>query len=143
MSRQELEMKDKKPFKNDDQRMIIVKKIKKLNKASARDQDKMKSIKENLRMYKGRDESIKEYIEKKGLPVEAIIGIKLDKIKRKIVDKMCHGCTPETEEFCMKLDDLVDKVKGFFAYGNKEFLEMTDESEGSIEEVDKKQSEEI
>ena len=143
MSSQELEINDKKPFKNDDQRMIIVKKMKKLNKASARDQDKMKSIKENLRMYKGRDESIKEYIEKKGLPVEAIIGIKLDKMKKVIGKKMCHGCTPETEKFCMKLDDLVDKVKGFFAYGNKEFLEMTEESEGSIEEVDKKQSEEI
>ena len=136
-------MNDKKPFKNDDQRMIIVKKMKKLNKPSARDQDKMKSVKENLRMYKGRDESIKEYIEKKGLPVEAIIGIKLDKIKKVIGDKMCHGCTPETGEFCMKLDDLVDKVKAFFAYGNKDFLEMTDESEGSIEEVNKKGSEEI
>ena len=67
-------------------------------------------------------------------------------MKKVIGKKMCHGCTPETEKFCMKLDDLVDKVKAFFAYGNKEFLEMTDESEGSersLEEVDKKQSEEI
>lgn len=143
MSSQELQMKDKKPVKNDDQRMLIVKKIKKLNKPSARDQNKMKSVKENLRMYKGRDESLKEYIEKKGLPVEAIIGIKLDKMRKVIGDKMCHGCTKETEEFCMKLDDLVDEVKAFFAYGNKDFLEITEESEGSIEEVDKKQSEEI
>ena len=125
MSSQELQMNDKKPVKNDDQRMLIVKKLKKLNKPTTKDQIKMKIIKENLRMYKGRDESLKEYIEKKGLPVEAIIGIKLDKIKKVIGDKMCHGCTTETEEFCMKLDDLVDEVKAFFAYGNKDFLEIT------------------
>ena len=143
MSSQELQMNDKKPFKNDDQRMIIVKKLKKLNKPTAKDQMKMKIIKEELRRYKGREETIEEYIEKKRLPIEAIIGIKLDKMKKVIGDKMCHGCTTETEEFCMKLDDLVDEVKAFFAYGNKEFLEMTDESEGSIEEVNKKESEEI
>lgn len=141
MSSQELQINDKKPFKNDDQRMIIVKKMKKLNKPSA--QFKMNSIKEQLRMYKGRDKSIKEYIEKKGIPIEGIIGIKLDKIKRIIDDKMCHGCTTETEEFCIKLEDLVDKVKAFFAYGNKDFLEMIDESEGSIEVVNEKQSEKI
>ena len=143
MSSQELEMNDKKPFKNDDQRMIIVKKLKKLNKPTVKNQIKMKIMKDELRSYEGRDEMIKEYIEEKRMPVEAIIGIKLDKMKKVIGDKMCHGCTTETEEFCMKLDDLVDEVKAFFAYGNKEFLEMTEESEGSMEEDDKKQSEEI
>lgn len=136
-------MKEKKPVKNDDQRMIIVKKLKKLNKPTVKNQIKMKIIKEELRSYKGRDEMIEEYIEEKRMPVEAIIGIKLDKMKKVIGKKMCHGCTPETEKFCMKLDDLVDKVKAFFAYGNKDFLEMPDETEGLIEEVDKKQSEEI
>lgn len=143
MSSQELEMNDKKPFKNDDQRMIIVKKLKKLNKPTVKNQIKMKIMKDELRSYEGRDEMIKEYIEEKRMPVEAIIGIKLDKMKKVIGKKMCHGCTTETEKFCMKLDDLVDKVKAFFAYGNKEFLEMTEESEGSMEEDDKKQSEEI
>ena len=143
MSSQELQMNDKKPVKNDDQRMLIVKKLKKLNKPTVKNQIKMKIVKDELRSYKGRDEMIEEYIKDKRMPIEAIIGIKLDKMKKVIGDKMCHGCTTETEEFCMKLDDLVDKVKAFFAYGNKEFLEMTEESEGSMEEDDKKQSEEI
>ena len=143
MSSQELEINDKKPFKNDDQRMLIVNKIRKLNKPSAKNQIKMKSIKDQLRIYKGRNESIKEYIEEKRMPIEAIIGIKINKMKKVVDKKMCHKCTKETEELCMKLSDLIDDVKAFFAYGNQEFLEMTDESEESMEEENDKQSEEI
>lgn len=137
-------MSDMKPVKNDDQRMLIVNKIRKLNKPSAKDQIKMKSIKDQLRMYKGRNESIKKYIEEKRMPIEAIIGIKLNKMKRVVDKKMCHECSKETEELCMKLSDLIDDVKAFFAYENKDFLEITDESNESMEEENnKEQSEEI
>lgn len=143
MNSQEIRNNDKKPVKNDDQRMIIIKNLQKLYKPTEKNLIKMNNIKIEFKMYEGRKEYIKEEIEKKGMPIEAITWIKLDKIEKMLMDKINHGYRTETEEFYIKLEDLVDKVKTLFAYGNKDFLEMTDETEESIEEIDKKQSEEI
>ena len=143
MSSQEIRNNDKKPVKNDDQRMLIVKKIQNLYKPTEKNLIKMNNIKIEFKMYEGRKEYVKEEIEKKGMPLEAITWIKLDKIEKMLMDKINHGCRTETEEFYIKLEDLVDKVKTLFVHGNKDFLEMTDETEESIEEIDKKQSEEI